>query len=122
MMPMMPGMMPGMMNNPMMNGMMNPMMGGMGANPMAMMMQMMPQQSQQVVQPAAPVLNTLSSVDTINKAILQGLTKVHQAVGEKEGTLSTMLLKSGLTTEQLEEAIEMYKKATKPSPSKKEDE
>lgn len=106
MMNMMPGMMPGMMG-----GGMNPMMGGM--NPMAMMQTMMSPQQPQLIQPATPVLNALSSVDTINRAILEGLTKVHTTVGEKEGTLSTMLLNSGLTTEQLEEAINLYKSQIK---------
>lgn len=96
------GMMPGMGNGGGIPGMRNP------QQMMQTFMNMMNnkggnggQQMQQMLQNVSP--------DEYNKYLLQALTKFDEIYGKREGTLTHILFNSGLSIEQLQEAIAQYK-------------
>lgn len=102
--------------NQMFSGMMNPMRGstpngmpGMG-NPQQMM-QMFMNMMQGGGNGGPEIQNILAnvSVDDYNRYLLQALTKFDDIYGKKEGTLTHILFNSGLTIEQLQDAIVSYK-------------
>lgn len=80
-----------------------------GMNPqqmMQMLKQMMgsPKAAQQQV---SGMLSNMS-IDDYNKYILQALTQFDELYGKKEGTLTHILFNSGLSIEQLSDAIQQY--------------
>jgi hypothetical protein len=78
-------------------------------NPQLQLLQQLFAQPAPQVQAKAPELGPQHTADQVNIAILQALTKLHSQVGRKEGTLTTILLECGLTTDELEDAIYEYK-------------
>lgn len=94
-------------------GMMGNSNGNMGMNPqmlMSMLQQMMsgklnPQQA--INQMGGQIQNL--SLDDYNKQVLAMATQFNQMYGDKDGSLTSIILNSKLTVGQFKEAIELYK-------------